>query len=216
MNSLHQPDRESMVERFTRSAQIDANSWRDPQHDLEAIELATPAERIAIEQFLIVRGISHFIDVEALVLLDTPSAHQALRAAFQNGSKDIRAAVAYLAPQLIEDDVRIADLIRRVEQCDAYENLDITLRQIESTHPPMVIHAMLQRIVREPGVAAVHFAGLLLHLHGQASEPFDWHQRPFLLRFNPGDDSDRRQAFKELCDRIHHDAERYDEQWPHV
>lgn len=216
MNSLHQPDRESMVERFMRSAQIDADNWRDPQHDLEAIKLATPTERVAIEEFLIIRGISHFMDVEALVLLDTPTAHQALRAAFENGSMDIRAAVAHLAPHLIEDDARLADLIRRVELCGVYENLDITLRQIESTHPPAVIHAMLQRIIREPGVAAVHFAGLLLYLHGEASEPFDWHQRPFLLRFNPGDESDRRQAFKELCDRIQRDAERYDEQWPHA
>ena len=216
MNSLQQPDGESMVERFMRSAKIDADNWRDPQHDLEAIELATPAERIAIEAFLIGRGISHFIDVEALVLLDTPTAHQALHAAFQTGSMDIRAAVAHLAPHLIEDDARLANLLDRVEQCDAYANLDITLRQIESMHPPAVIHAMLRRIVREPGVAAVHFAGLLLYLHGEAAEPFDWHQRPFLLRFNPGEESDRRQAFEELCDRIHHDAERYAEQWLHV
>jgi len=115
MNDAAEQRPDSMYDRFRRAAQIDADNWRDPQHDLEAIRL---------------------------------------------------------------------------------------------------IDAMLHRIVRDPGVAAVHFAAMLLYLHGQASEPFDWEQRPFLLRFNPGDQGDRRNAFMELCQRIGTSSAPYLLHWP--
>ncbi len=203
-----------MYERFLRSAQIDSNNWRDPQHDLEAIELATADERRAIEQFLIMRGVEHFIDAEALALLDTPRARQVLIETFRKGTTEIRAAVAHVAPQLIEADEQLVELIQRIGECDAYQGLSLTLVQIESTHPPAVIDAMLRRIVTDPGVAAGHFAGLLLYLYGQASERFDWNQRPFLLRFNPGDHHDRRIAFDELCRRIGWESGNYAVLWP--
>lgn len=206
--------RESMVERFRRSASINADNWRDPEHDLEAIELANPEERAAIEQFLLSRGIQHYIDAEALALLGTPRAHECLKAAFRDGSAEIRAAVARVAPELATDQERTDELIARIAECDAYDGLDLTLTQIESCHPPGVIDAMLRRIVRDPGVAAVHFAGLLLYLHGGASEPFDWDHRPFLLRFNAGDEMDRKEAFAELCRRIGVDGTRYTVHWP--
>jgi len=63
-----------MADRFIRAAAIDADNWRDPQHDLEAIQLANQEERSAIENFLIRRGIQHFIDAEAPRTLDTPAA----------------------------------------------------------------------------------------------------------------------------------------------
>ena len=205
---------ESMFDRFRRAAKIDANTWRDPQHDLDAIRLATPQERSDIEQFLLARGIQHFIDAEALACLDTPRARQALTAAFSSGPTEIRAAVAYLAPQLIEDEVRVAELVGRIDACDAYNALSLTLTQIETTHPPVVIDAMLRRIARDPSVTAAHFTGLLLYLHGHAAEPFDWEQRPFLLRFNPGDEADRRAAFELLCRLIGYDSTAYEHCWP--
>jgi len=162
-----------------------------------------------IERFLISRGIQHFIDAEALVLLDTPGAREALCDAFRTGATEIQAAIAYLAPQLFTEDVRAAELIRRIEQCDVYQGLSLTLTQIEDTHPPAVIHAMLRRIARDPGITAVHYAGLLLFLHNRASEPFDWGQRPFLLRFNPGNESDRHEAFVELCSMLGYEANNY-------
>ncbi|HMP78052.1 MAG TPA: hypothetical protein PKD54_01245, partial [Pirellulaceae bacterium] len=209
MNDQAEKPHESMFERFRRAAQIDADNWRDPQHDLEAIRLASPDERVAIERFLLGRGVRHYIDAEALALLDTPSARQALADAFHHGTTELRAAVASVAPHVIPSDKQLAELVQRVGECDAYQGLSLTLTQIETMHPPEVIDAMLRRMVRDPGVAAVHFAGLLLYLHGHADEPFDWELRPFLLRFNPGDDSDRREAFAELCRRIGADPAPY-------
>jgi len=203
-----------MADRFIRAAAIDADNWRDPQHDLEAIQLANQEERSAIENFLIRRGIQHFIDAEALATLDTPTARQALIAAFKTGTSEIRAAVAYLTPHLIDDVSRTTDLIGRIHECDAYNGLTLTLSEIETNHPTTVIQAMLRRIACDPGVAAVHFAGLLLYLHGQASEPFDWDQRPFLLRFNPGDEADRQAAFADLCSKIQQNPAEFVVSWP--
>lgn len=199
----------NMYDRFVSAANINLNNWRDPEHDLEAIRLASHDERRAIEQFLLARGIRHFIDAEALALLNTPRARAALVEAFNNGSTEIRAAVAYLAPKLIDEQKQIDELVQRIGECDAYQGLSLTLSQIEGTHPPQVMHAMLERIARDPGGAAVHFAAMLFFLHKLADEPFDWNHRPFFLRFNPGNETDRREAFRDLCEKIGHDPQPY-------
>lgn len=214
MSESQEPFRESMVDRFVRNASINLDNWRDPQHDLEAIRLATDEERVEIESFLIRRGVLHFMDAEALALLDSPRARQVLDDAFQTGTTEVRAAVAHLVPHLLETRTMIDELVRRVEDCDAYNGLSLTLTQIESTHPPEVISAMLRRIASDPGVTATHYAGLLLFLYDHAKEPFDWEHRPFLLRFNPGNEVDRRQAFAELCVKVGQAPANYDDDWP--
>jgi hypothetical protein len=192
----------SMYERFRRRARVSLENWRDPQHDLEAIRLADPSDRSLIEQFLVAGGVKHMMDAEALALLGTPRAQQALLDAFRDGSPEIRAAVVHVAPNLIREAERLQELLQRIGECDVYNGLDLTLRQVEVIHPPVVMAAMLARVTRESGVAAVHFAGMLLFLHGQAQEPFDWEQRPFLLRFNSGDEMDRQVALRDLGQRI--------------
>lgn len=214
MTDKNSPKHESMYDRFCKAAGICADNWRDPEHDLEAIRLATPDERKAIEQFLLSRGIRHYIDAEALALLGTPKSQQALLEAFRTGSTEIRAAVARVAPQWIPNDEQLSELILRVDECDAYTGLDLTLQQIEEYHPLDVINRMLSRIVREPGVVAVHYAAMLLYLHGQATSSFDWEQRPFFLRFNAGDEPDRQRAFVELCERLGYPSGPLCEVWP--
>ena len=206
--------RESMYDRFRASAHLHAGNWRDPEHDLEAIRLANLEERTAIEQFLIARGIQHFIDAEALALLDTPTAQQALLQAFHSGSPELRAAIVRVAPQLISNDEQLTELLQRVDECDAYKGLDLTLQQLEANHPPSIVEAMLRRIVRDPGVVAVHYAALLLYLFDKASSPFDWEKRPFFLRFNAGDEADRRQAFVELCEQLGYAFAPFCDVWP--
>jgi len=210
MSEVHSPG--TMYDRFVRAADINLKNWRDPEHDLEAIRLAGAEDRRAIEHFLLARGISHFIDAEALALLaslGSQPARAALVEAFNNGSTEIRAAVAYLVPGLIDKQKRIDELVQRIGECDTYNGLSLTLSQIEDTHPPQVTHAMLQRIASDPGGAAVHFAAMLFFLHKLADEPFDWNHRPFFLRFNPGNVADRREAFLDLCQNIGQDPQPY-------
>jgi len=202
MTTEDQPKSDCYWQRFLRAAEITADNWRDPQHDWAAIRLASPAERVAIEQYLVTRGVRHPVDAEALSMLGTPSADHALREAFRSGSAETRAAVARFAPQVIEVDAAQRELLRRIEECDVYHGLSMTLEQIEAQYSVELLPAMLRRIARDPGVTAVHFAGLLLYLHDQAPTAFDWEQRDFLLRFNPGDEEDRKGALSALCRRL--------------
>ena len=72
-----------------------------------------------------------------------------------------------------------------------------------------VIETLLRCTVRREGDVAVHFAAMLMFLHGQAETSFDWDQRPFFLTFNTQDPTARAVAFGELCRKIGVDAQRY-------
>ena len=44
---------------------------------------------------------------------------------------------------------------------------------------------------------------------GKAKEPFDWKQRPFFLRFNTEDRKERVEVFRELCQKLEINSEKY-------
>jgi len=56
---------------------------------------------------------------------------------------------------------------------------------------------------------AVHFAAMLFYLFGKAKEPFDWEKRPFFLRFNTEDRKERVKVFRELCQKLKINPEKY-------
>ena len=108
-----------VYDRFVRGAAVHIGNWRDHEHDLEAIRLAGEDDRRRIEQFLLARGIGSFSDAQALALLDTPRAREALLDAFRSGPTEVRAAVAHLAADLIDEQQRIDELVQRIGECDA-------------------------------------------------------------------------------------------------
>jgi len=69
---------------------------------------------------------------------------------------------------------------------------------------------MLRRVARDPGTTAVHLIALLYYIFGITKQAFDWEYRPFFLRFIPGDDSDRRAAFAQACQRIGREPAAYE------
>ena len=75
--------------------------------------------------------------------------------------------------------------------------------------PAPVIEALLHGAVRRDGGIAVHFAAMLMFLHGQAETAFDMDQRPFFLTFNTWDPAARAAAFRELCRKTGVEARRY-------
>ncbi|MEZ6105021.1 MAG: hypothetical protein R3B96_02640 [Pirellulaceae bacterium] len=191
-----------MFERFRRGAEVSQENWRDHSHDLEAIRLASDEDFRRIESFLLNRGPRTPSDVEAFATLATPAATHALREALEHAAPEIQAAILHFASELLTADERTRRLVACIADCEPYHGLDLTLQQIETHHPPAVIDAMLARVANDPGPVAVHFAGMLLYLHGASAEPFDWELRPFLLRFHAGDESDRHEALAELLRRI--------------
>jgi hypothetical protein len=198
----------SALGRFEQSMVIDYGRWHDGiGYDLDVIRQATPQERSEIEELLIRRPINDWRDVEALAAIDSPRSRAALVQALRHPDHQIRTAVADYAPQLVPEDAHTALLIAAVEAAEIYGGLTRALDQIESFHPPPVIDALFRGLLKRDGGTAVHFAAMLMFLHGKASSSFDWDERPFFLQFNTDDPAERRRHFLELCRRIDADPD---------
>lgn len=197
------------AERFLRSMTIDYGRWRDGEgYDLEALAQASPEDRAVIEAAVLLHQPRSWHDVEALALLDTPCSREAILAAREDPDPMTRAAVLRHAPQLLTADDRTAMIVEGLETAEFYAGLSQFLDQAEAWHPPPVIEALFRGVLRSQGEVAVHFAAMLMYLHGRAAEPFDWELRPFFLRFHTADPGERETAFRELCRRIGADQPR--------
>ncbi|MEZ5352387.1 MAG: hypothetical protein R2762_07100 [Bryobacteraceae bacterium] len=204
------PQRESAVRRFQRSMDIDYEKWHDGVgYDLDAIREAAPQERVEIERLLLARGAADWRDVEALALLDTERARQALQEAAAGDQPAVRMAVSRHAPDLLGEQDRIQSLVRALEEAEFYAGLTQALDEVEEFHPPEVVEALFRGALARSGEVAVHFAAMIAYVYGKASEPFSWELRPFFLRFNTPSAGERRVAFRDLCDMVGVDAKRY-------
>lgn len=198
------------VARFAASMVIDYEKWHDGVgYDLEALRSASAAERGRIEGMLLGRGVTGWRDVEALAALGTERARAALREAAARGDHEVRMAVLSHARDLMPDAGRTASLVAALRDAGFYGGLTQALDEVAASHPPEVVDALLRGALARSGEVAVHFAAMLLYLHGKAAEPFDWAQRPFFLRFGTEDRGEREAAFRDLCDRCGIDAGAY-------
>jgi len=189
--------------RFERSVAIDYEKPQDcPGYDLGALAAATPSERRAIEVILVERGIKHSRDVEALAALRMPLADAVLTAAIRHPDPEIRLAVMRYAWRLIPQTQRAASLVRTLKTASPYGGLCEALDEAADFHPKEVVEALFDGALYRDGESAIHFAALLMFVHGKASSPFDWNQRPFFLRFNTPHQDQREAVFVELCEKI--------------
>ena len=192
---------QTAVDRFRESMVCNFERWHDGiGYDLEILKAAMPEELLEIEELLISRGVNDWRDVEALAALDSPRARVLLRQTLKTG--ELAQAVSRYAPQLVSGDERISTLVAALEETDFHTGLTQALLEVESFHPPEVIGALLRGVLERNGDHACHFAAMLMFLHGQADSSFDWEHRPFYLRFNTDDRTEREAIFRELCDRI--------------
>lgn len=193
------------VDRFRESMVMTYDRWHDGAgYEVALVTDATAAEREEIERVLLAHGIDDWRDVEALAALATlgsAGAQRALRTALDSPTPRVRIAVVEYAPALLTDAERSATLVKALETTDTYGGLTQALLLVEDFHPPAVIDALLRGVLQR-GANAVHFAAMLMYVHGQAQSSFDWEQRPFFLRFNTSDADARATAFRELCARI--------------
>jgi hypothetical protein len=189
---------------------MDYEKWHDGVgYDLDAIAAATPPERDAIEAILLVRGLQDWRDVEALNALDTPAAQSALQDASARSNSEIRMAISRYAPRFQSSAQRTATLVGALRTARLGGGLSDAIDEASEYHPPEVIEALLRGAIERDGETAVLFAALLLYIHQQAKEPFDWDQRPFFLRFHTEDRSAREVVFGELCAKIGIDPGKY-------
>jgi hypothetical protein len=203
-------DPNSTVGRFERSMVLDYEKWHDGVgYDLDAIAAATPPERDTIEAILLSRGLQDWRDVEALNALDTPAAQDTLRNAAARASSEIRVAITRYAPRFQSSAQRTATLASALRTSRLGGGLSDAIDEAAEYHPLEIVDALLRGALERDGETAVLFAALLLYIHQQAKEPFDWAQRPFFLRFHTEDESARETVFAELCAMIGTDPGKY-------
>jgi hypothetical protein len=193
--------------RFVESMEIDYGKWHDGVgYDLDIIRNATPEELVEIERLLVNRPVDDWRDVEALAAIDSPQARVALARALRQGDHRVRTAVLEHAPHLVTEGERVASIVATLEQADFFGGLTWAIDHVETFHPPAVVDALFRGLLKREGEVAVHFAALLMFIHGKATSSFDWDQRPFFLKFNTEDAAERERLFRELCERIGADA----------
>jgi len=197
-----------VLESFRESMVVTYEKWHDGiGYDLDILRNATPEQLAEIESLLTERPIGDWRDVEALAAIDSPRSRAALVQALRHPDHQIRTAVADYAPELVSDNEHTELLVAALEEAETYTGLTRALDQIESFHPQRVIDALFRGLLKRNGETAVHFAAMLMFVHGKANGPFDWDHRPFFLQFHTEDPSVRRRYFRELCRRIDADPD---------
>lgn len=203
-------DAVSPLRRFEKSMEINYEKWHDGAgYDIDAIELASPEERKAIQQMLIHHSPRDWRDIEALVQFDTKSAREAIKDAMKDPNPDVRIAVTRFASNLVTNDERSKSLIKALQSAEIFSGLSQTLDDIEDYHPTEVKEELIRGLLSRKGEVAVLFAAMLFYVNGKAAEPFDMKQRPFFLKFNTEKKGERMQAFLELCKQLNINPKKY-------
>jgi hypothetical protein len=188
---------------------MDREKWHDGVgYDLDALGELSGADLAAAERTLIQHTPRDWRDIEALAQIDSPDARGAVEAALNDPDPQVRREAMKHAGDRVDPTDRERRLIELLDGAAPFANLSAALDEAESFHPPAVIDALFRGALRREGEVAVHYAAMLLYLHGQAAEPFDWDHRPFFLRFH-STGAEWQAAFRELCDRCGIDASRY-------
>lgn len=199
----------SLVGRFRESMVATYERWREGiGYDIALLSQATPLERAQIETLLLSRPIEDWRDVEALAQFDSARSQDKLRSALRASNRRVRIALVQYGAHVLSEAERIEILIDAIEHADTYGGLTQAMLEIEEYHPPPVVDALLRAVLRG-GDKAIHFAALLMFVHGKAPCAFDWDQRPFFLQFRTEDAREMEGLFRELCERIGVAAEDY-------
>lgn len=193
----------SLVDRFRASMNLDYEKWREgTAYAVELIDEATPDERREIEGILLRSATEGWREVEALARLGTPTARKALKRFLRAPNAEVRMAVIRHAPELVPKRQRIDALVRGIESAEVFGGLSETLDEAAEFHPPEVVDALLRGVLERKGSEACLFAALLLYIHGKTSCRLGMEERPFWIRINTEDATERKALFNELCQRI--------------
>jgi hypothetical protein len=198
------------LQRFKASMKIGFEEWHDGiGYDIEALKIASQRERDAIEQILINHTPRDWRDIEALAEINTKCACEAIKDAMKDPNPVVRVAVTRFAPDLITANERTQSLIDALKNTEPFWGLSQVLDEVKRYHPEEVKEALIKGSLNRKGEVAVHFAAMLFYLFGEAKEPFDWGKRPFFLRFNNEDRKERVKVFRELCQKLKINPEKY-------
>ena len=190
---------------FLDSMIIDFDKWHDGiGYDLEILGRMEPQEKDSIEDLLIknLKQVGDWRDVEALVALGTTKAFiEVDKARFHKNAQVRNYALKIIINIRKSKDTAVKDMAGLEQQ---------VIRAVENGHfkmaesmPTLRVKKALLNSVRESSdsVIRVNGAAFLLYICGKTSEPFDWDQRQFFLRFKGDNPEDLQQVWKELRKR---------------
>jgi hypothetical protein len=184
--------------------------WHDGiGYDLDTLDKLSDAEKKMVEQALIANSPRDWRDIEALARIDSPRAQKEVKAALKSHDNQVRQEAMRQLEVEPEPKERKRLLIRSLKNDVIFGGLSQAIDEVPDFHPPAVVDTLFRGALNREGEAAVHFAALLMFLHGKAKEPFDWDHRPFFLRFHTTDRAERKAVFRELCDKIGVDPAKY-------
>ena len=196
--------------RFIKSMKIDYEKWHDGiGYDLEALREANNEERKAIENILIDKNPPDWRDIQALAILDTPRARQTLLITTLKGIHEINMAILFYAPELVNNELKTKLIINALKSATYYYGLTQALLLVEEFHPEEIVRELFNGVLERDGEVASSFASMLYYIYGKSESYHDWENRPFFLKFNTNNMSDRKSAFQELCKKIGVDYKEY-------
>lgn len=176
------------------------NSEAENVHELSALRALDPVERRKLVRNFIPAQTP--LDVEALMVIHSKSARDALVVATQSDDPELRIAVMQHAPFLFDESSKTESLIFALETAVPFGGLAATLDEVQRFHPAPIQEAMFCALLARPGNIAGHIATSLAVIHGKIKSRFDWSLRPMMLKFNTSDADERRQAFLTLYDHL--------------
>jgi hypothetical protein len=196
--------------RFLDSMTMDYEKWHDGTgYDLDALRDVPQAERNGIESILIEHAPRDWRDIEALAVLDTPKARKAIEVALKHSDPRVRREAMLHAPEKVDTTSREQLLIDALNTRELPGGLGAAIDEVPDFHPQGVIDALFRGLLKREGEVACNFAAMLYFLYGKAAEPFDWDHRPFFLRFNTNDRTEREAVYRELCATLGVDPKKY-------
>lgn len=200
----------SLLQRFEDSMKIGFEEWHDGiGYDIEAIRQASQAERGAIEKILINHSPRDWRDIEALAEINTKGALKTIKNAIKDPDPVVRVAVSRFAPDLVTDDERNQSIKDALQDAEIFSGLSRVLDEVEKYHPKEVIEILIKGLLNRKGDVAVLFAAMLFYIFGKAKKPIEMKQRSFFLRFNTEDRKERVKVFRELCQKLKINPQKY-------
>ena len=197
---------DSPMSRFIESMKIDYEKWHDGiGYDIKALEEATNEERKEIERILLNRNKRDWRDIEALAILNTPKACSTILRALLSNNNEVNMAVLRFAPELVSSQVKTRVIVKALKSARFFDGFSHTLNMVGEYHPEEVVDELFHGLINREGGIAVHFAAMLYYIYGKGETIFDDEHRDFFLKFNTAILSDRKLAFKELCEKINVD-----------
>lgn len=190
-----------LLDRFAESLVMNHERWHDGTgYALELLDKANAEERAAIENLILSRAVRDWRDIEALAVLDNPAARRRLREVYESGDTGLRLALVMYAAEQFSEEEACGILVPILKEKGIHDGLTGALLVVEEFHPAPVMDALFEAARDREGPVAAECAAMLLYLHGLASSPHGFEDRPFLLQFH--EEAERATAFSELCGRI--------------